>query len=983
LRLLKKTQGLQVLLRIAARYIRRVSLVVCGTVIVALLALPTISPGFAQTSPSDVLRQLQHQNGDDSDVSDDMAPNVVKPDVRSYAPSQPSNVQLPQSKLETLYSERAGEHLKQFGYDALGVPTQVSITQSGAVPNDYILGADDEIVITLRGQENAHYRAHVDRDGRITIPKLPPILAAGRRFGDVRNDIEMQVGRTLLQTQVFVTIGNIRQVTVIVAGEVGVPGTRVLSGLASPLDAILLAGGIKRTGSLRNVKVIGAAGTRTIDLYSVVAYGRSASLGTIRDGDRVYVPPLGPTVAISGAVARSGIYELAPGTGGMSVSEALHLAGGPVIAGSYKLSKINLTRGGDLTLQPTSKNALVRDGEVVVVSADHGALIGRISVNGEVASLGLRPLSANETTDDLFQSIHDLTEKAYTPFAVIRRRDALTNAPILIPFSISAALRHESRIRLQNDDYIYVFDRREIMALSNIVTEDVNSAYQPSMLGTKSGSDSSSSSSSSGSGTTQGKSTLTPAQQAVLPPTAGTVSQSSDLAVMLNRGSQNGGSSSGTSNNTSGSAPQDLMGNGGSRYSADQSGSTDLRYRSASQSATAESAALALSQDLDVRSGKSHQLDLTGFTDGDIVDASAMSLSITSDALKRTASDNLVWVMNEVRVPGPYLGAFGSTVEDMIKSAGGLQQDADMSNIEITSTEINRESGATRTTRQSLSAANGQLQLVSIRPMDVVRVRAAYTDRDQGTVTLAGEVRFPGVFDITRDERLSSILQRAGGLSEVAYPYGAIFTRKEAALKEKEGYERTARELESEIPILLAKASNTDPSQTSTGIYLSSLATSMRDTPVLGRVVITADPTVLAIKPELDFVLEPGDTLYIPKRPSSVTVSGEVLNSGSFQYRAGLSFQDYLRLAGGVSQAADEGRTFVVMPDGSATPISSDWLSFHGSGNIPPGSTIVVPRDISPFNWSQFVKDATQIISQLAVTTASFAVLAETRNSTN
>jgi polysaccharide biosynthesis/export protein len=344
------------------------------------------------------------------------------------------------------------------------------------------------------------------------------------------------------------------------------------------------------------------------------------------------------------------------------------------------------------------------------------------------------------------------------------------------------------------------------------------------------------------------------------------------------------------------------------------------------------------------------------------------------------ASDNIVWVMNEVREPGPYLGGFGSTVEDLVLSAGGLQQDADMSNIEITSTEINRETGATRTTRQSVSAANGQLKLVSIRPMDVVRVRAVYTDRDQGTVTVAGEVRFPGVFDITRDERLSSLLQRAGGMSEVAYPYGAIFTRKQAALSEKEGYERTARELESEIPILLAKASTADPSQTSTGIYLSSLAHNLRETPALGRVVITADPTVLAIKPELDFVLEPGDTLFIPKRPSNVTVSGEVLNSGSFQYRAGLRYEDYIRLAGGASQAADEGRTFIIMPDGSATPVTSDWLSFHGSGNIPPGSTIVVPRDISPFNWSQFVKDATQIISQLAVTTASLAVLGRTGN---
>ena len=502
------------------------------------------------------------------------------------------------------------------------------------------------------------------------------------------------------------------------------------------------------------------------------------------------------------------------------------------------------------------------------------------------------------------------------------------------------------------------------MALTNIVTADVNAAYQPLLEGAGAATNTNAK---PASGATPGK-PLTPAEQAIQPPTPSTISQSTDLANILNNAP--GSDGSGSADDTNG-----LPNTGNSRYSADRSRSGDVRYRSAEHNTTAESAALQAAQDADTRSGKSHDLDMMDLDDGQVVHSAATAMNVTSDDLKRTASDNLVWVMNEVRVPGPYLSAFGSTVEDMIKSAGGLQQDADMSNIEITSTAINRETGATHTTRQSVSAVNGQLQLVSIRPMDVVRVRAVYTDRDQGTVSVAGEVRFPGVFDITRDERLSSLLQRAGGLSEIAYPYGAIFTRKEAALNEKAGYERTARELESEVPILLAKSSGTDASQTSVGIYLSSLAKNLRDTPVLGRVVITADPTVLAIKPELDFVLEPGDTLFIPKRPSDVTVTGEVLNAGSFQYRAGLTYKDYIRLAGGSTQASDDDRTFVVMPDGSATPISSDWLSFHGSSNIPPGSTIVVPRDISPFNWSQFLKDSTQIISQLAVTAASFAVL--------
>jgi protein involved in polysaccharide export with SLBB domain len=311
----------------------------------------------------------------------------------------------------------------------------------------------------------------------------------------------------------------------------------------------------------------------------------------------------------------------------------------------------------------------------------------------------------------------------------------------------------------------------------------------------------------------------------------------------------------------------------------------------------------------------------------------------------------------------------------MIQAAGGVQQTADLSSIEVTSTNIDQHSGITRTTRNNYSGTNNRIASVSIQPLDVIRLRPVYSDREEGTVTVAGQVRYPGEFDITRDERLSNLLRRAGGLSEVAYPYGAIFTRRAAALTERAGNERSARELDNEIPTLIQSPGAQGQDLASASTYLASLARSLRQMPALGRIVITADPAVLAVKPELDFVLQPGDTLFIPKRASTVTVSGEVLNPGGFQYRSGLSFSDYVKMAGGATQSADSDRTFIVFPDGSSTPIDSGWLSFGGNENVPPGSTIVVPRDLRPFSWSQFLKDTTQIVSQLAITAASLSIL--------
>ncbi|HUQ70489.1 MAG TPA: SLBB domain-containing protein, partial [Planctomycetaceae bacterium] len=105
------------------------------------------------------------------------------------------------------------------------------------------------------------------------------------------------------------------------------------------------------------------------------------------------------------------------------------------------------------------------------------------------------------------------------------------------------------------------------------------------------------------------------------------------------------------------------------------------------------------------------------------------------------------------------------------------------------------------------------------------------------------------------------------------------------------------------------------------------------------------------------------------------TVAGEVLNSGSFQFENGLQLTNYLSKAGGITQSADRRRTFIILPDGTAQPVQSGWFSYSNVSLIPPGSTIVVPRDLSPFDLGQFLRDATQVTSQLAVTAASVSVI--------
>jgi hypothetical protein len=215
-------------------------------------------------------------------------------------------------------------------------------------------------------------------------------------------------------------------------------------------------------------------------------------------------------------------------------------------------------------------------------------------------------------------------------------------------------------------------------------------------------------------------------------------------------------------------------------------------------------------------------------------------------------------------------------------------------------------------------------------------------------------------------------------------------------LAELDANQREARELEAALVAVAQRGSLTSnvaatsspfstastPTTTSgpnTSDLVNNLIFELRTMPALGRINVTADPAVLQVHPELDIVMEGGDTLFIPKRPSTVTVTGEVLNTGSFEYKNEARVQDYIDLAGGTRETADEGRIFIVLPDGTARPVQESWLTFSTSTNIiPPGSTIVVPLAVAPFNfWATLgnLVSLTTITSQLAVTAASLKVL--------
>ncbi len=957
----------------------------------------------------------------------------VRPPAQVYQPIIPERQQIaPPSRLEALYSVRAGRPMTQFGYDILGVPSPVSVIQAGSVQDNYILGEGDEIVVVLRGQENSTFRQRVNRNGQFILPKLDPIPAAGRSFRDVRENLEAAVAQAYISTNAFISLGEVRQISVFITGEVRAPGLRVLNALATPLDAILLSGGISKTGSLRNVTLVRGRQTIPMDLYSILTQGTLPDIGGLRNGDRIYVPPLQDTVAVAGYVRRPGIYELRAGQRVLDGKDLIALAGGIEIAGKYRVSKASLQPDGSTRLIPLPEvgPAPIGNGEVLFVDAENDAALERVALAGAVRLTGTYPLSVASTVGHLVRNASELACDAYTAFALIVRRDPILNARTLVPFSLASIFSGGPDVTLRSDDLLYVLNRNEVRLLGDVATNQQFARLRPGTLAATDvyigapRSQNSTNTIANSAPAVSGTDFNNPSISSVLPnlapgqpgaPLSGTqqlIGQPNSAANLLPVPPQPFGMTPGCNDlrlqppgptqeiagfvpfaNPYGPYPANSApySNTSQTFGAPQAPgfppTQDSQFQNLPQyppgqllpapnqrllpqyQAAPQSQGFlqypGYSQPLAGRPSPFHIAS---------VDETAMKMGVPVEQLVRVAADHVVWVLDEVRDPGAYVAGEGTTLADMIETAGGLLRLADLSSVEVTSTRLDVQSGTSQTVRTAYKGELQDFRRVSLQPLDVIRLRPVFSDRQDGRVSILGQVRYPGSFDITRGERLSSVLARVGGLTEEAYPYGGIFTRARAAVAERDANIRNAREIDAQLATVTTLGSAA-ANNASAIAFLSALSQRVRETPVIGRITTTVDPVVLRMKPELDVILEPGDSLYIPSRPSTVTVSGEVLNPGSFQYRAGLTVRDYLVLAGGQTQGADSSRIFVVFPDGTARPAKESWLSFGNVNVIPPGSTVVVPRDLRPFDLSLFLRDATQIMSQLAITAASLAIL--------
>jgi protein involved in polysaccharide export with SLBB domain len=336
-----------------------------------------------------------------------------------------------------------------------------------------------------------------------------------------------------------------------------------------------------------------------------------------------------------------------------------------------------------------------------------------------------------------------------------------------------------------------------------------------------------------------------------------------------------------------------------------------------------------------------------------------------------------VSIEGEVIRPGKYPLSRGMTVTELVNMAGGFRRSAYREKADLSSYTIQSGEKVLTTHRvvDLQKAMTGDKSAdAALLPGDVVGVREMTGWQDIGaSITLSGEVRYAGTYGIEEGERLSSILNRAGGFREDAYPEGAVLERVQVRELGEKSRQEMIHRLETTTANVKAgvmAAQEQSSLQQSMQQQQQQVLTALRSHPASARLVVKLSPDIHKWEntPQ-DIEVRAGDTLFIPKRPDFVMIIGQVYNQTAITFTPGRNAGWYLRRAGGVTQSGNKKAIFVMRADGSVVAHANGWST--GSvldTRMRPGDSLIVPEKIYGGSqvWRNLLGTA-QIMSSVAL----------------
>ena len=376
----------------------------------------------------------QAQRSGSSQGRDYSSPSLLNPVLRtpafntdqyfvSPAPLNPSELPhpktpiRPETEFEQMVADSVGRALPLFGQSLfLQPPSTFSPIDRFQIPSDYTIGPGDELQIRVWGQVEADLRVIVDRSGQIYIPQVGEISVAGIHYGDLEEHLKRNLSRVFKNFNITATIGRLRAIQVVVVGNARYPGTYTISSLSTLVNAIFSSGGPGPQGSLRHIQVRRDGATITdFDFYDLLIQGDKSKDIRLLAGDVLYIPHVGPLVAIAGSVNTPAIYEMKDDS---SLNDVIETAGD--LSNVADTNRITIERFQDqsrTTLEfpydQQSRALTVKDGDIVHVFSIVPRFENTVTLRGNVASPGRYPWKPGMRVRDLIPNPQTLLTRRY------------------------------------------------------------------------------------------------------------------------------------------------------------------------------------------------------------------------------------------------------------------------------------------------------------------------------------------------------------------------------------------------------------------------------------------------------------------------------------------------------------------------------------------------------------------------------------------
>jgi polysaccharide export outer membrane protein len=817
-------------------------------------------------------------------------------------------------------AEKDKDELKRFGYDMFSnVPVMSVPISDTPVPAEYLVGPGDSVKVQLFGKENKEYRLQITREGTIQFPDLGPIVVNGLNFSELKALINNKIKQKMIGVESNVSMGELRSIRVFIAGDAHLPGSYTVSSLSTITQALFVAGGINEIGSLRNIqlkrsgRLIGS-----LDLYDLLLDGDASKDLNLRSGDVVFIPPVKKLVSITGEVRRPAIYEL---KNNENYSQALEMAGGlqhGAFANNITVERFN-TKGfkSVISLNLTSEkdlNSAVYPGDFVRVGNASNQYDNAITVVGAVVRPGKYQWHENVKVSDLLPSLwSDLKVSADLDYALIVREINEYGDIEALQFKLGEA------ITVKNSPEDLVLQARDKIIIFNY--EDVSqSRYELNKLVKE------------------------------------RIKKITDLT---------GDSLIGT----------DLFKAGFDVLNRKDKSNVEKEQQIAGVYLEQKS-----EKEQELVTSEVGKMLLNLFEDkdlialSDVMNRSELLYAVINKLIiqSRKGEDSAIVAINgQVRHEGVYPLSRNGKINDLILAAGGLKEGAYKVRAELTRTENVSNASLISHLQVNLNEAlQGNVDdNFLLKGRDSLMVLTTPDWQEQKTIEIKGEVKFPGIYSISRGESLGDLLKRAGGFTDYAFPQSAVFVRDSVKKQEELEIKKLANLLRRDIATKGVSSEKSVINYADANMMLSDL----ENLKSAGRLVVDLNAISIGIK-DADLQLEDEDILYIPSLKQTVAVMGEVQHPSTHRFKKGITLSEYLTKSGGLRQRADAERVYIVKADGSVVlPSRSIW--FESDSELDAGDTVIVPLDTEYKDGLALWTQVTTIIYNTAVAFASIANL--------